>query len=85
MPAGLAGSVECGWPIGMKRLLASFIVFLKVIAACSTVLALPASARNLSQAAAVRFLEADVGSPRPISHGQFGVDGYEDGQMITGQ
>ena len=30
----------------------------------------------------VRFLEVDVGSPRPINHGQFGVDGDEDGQKI---
>ena len=33
----------------------------------------------------VRFLEVDVGSLRPINHGQFGVDGDEDGQMIAGQ
>ena len=33
----------------------------------------------------VRFLEVDVGSPRPIKRGQFGVDGNEDGQMIAGQ
>ena len=31
----------------------------------------------------VRFLEVDVGSPRPINHGQFRVDCDEDGQMIT--
>ena len=29
----------------------------------------------------VRFLEIDIGSPRPINRGQFGVDGYEDGLM----
>ena len=33
----------------------------------------------------VRFLEVDVGSPMPINRGQFGVDGYEDWQMIAGQ
>ena len=33
----------------------------------------------------VCYLEVDVGSPRPINHGQFGVDGDEDGQMIAGQ
>ena len=33
----------------------------------------------------VRFLEVDVGSPRPINRGQFGVDGDEDGQIIAGQ
>ena len=33
----------------------------------------------------VRFLEVDVGSPRPINRGQFGVDGDVDGQMIAGQ
>ena len=33
----------------------------------------------------VGFLEVDVGSTRPINRGQFGVDGDEDGQMITGQ
>ena len=33
----------------------------------------------------VRFLEVDVGSPRPINRGQFGVDCDEDGQMIAGQ
>ena len=33
----------------------------------------------------VRFLEVDVGSPRPINRGQFGVDGDEEGQMIAGQ
>ena len=30
----------------------------------------------------VRFLEVDVGSPRPS--GQFGIDGDEDRQMIAG-
>ena len=33
----------------------------------------------------VRFLEVDLGSPRPINRGQFGVDGDEEGQMIAGQ
>ena len=33
----------------------------------------------------LRFLVADVGSPRPINFGQFGVDGNEDWQMIAGQ
>ena len=33
----------------------------------------------------VRFLEVDVGSPRPIYRGLFGVYGDEDGQMIAGQ
>ena len=33
----------------------------------------------------VRFLEVDVGSPRPNNRGQFGVDGDVDGQMISGQ
>ena len=33
----------------------------------------------------VRFLEVDVGSPRPINRGQFGVDGDVDRQMIPGQ
>ena len=33
----------------------------------------------------VRFIEVDVGSQRPISRGQFGVNGDEDGQMIAGQ
>ena len=31
----------------------------------------------------VSFLEVDGGSPRPIYHGQFRVDGDEDGQMIA--
>ena len=33
----------------------------------------------------VRFLEVDVGSPRPINRGQFGVDGDEGGLVIAGQ
>ena len=33
----------------------------------------------------VRFPKADVGSPRPINRGQFGVDCDEDGQIIAGQ
>ena len=33
----------------------------------------------------VRFLEVDVGSPRPINRGRCGVDGDEDWQMIAGQ
>ena len=33
----------------------------------------------------VRFLEVDVGSPRPNNRGLFGVDGDEDGQVIAGQ
>ena len=33
----------------------------------------------------VRFVEVNVGSPRPNNRGQFGVDGDEDGQMIAGQ
>ena len=33
----------------------------------------------------VRILDVDVGSPRPINRGQFGVDGDEDVQMIAGQ
>ena len=33
----------------------------------------------------VRFLQVDVGSPRPINREQFGVDGNEDGQLIAGQ
>ena len=33
----------------------------------------------------VRFLEVDVGSPRPIYHGQVGVDDDEDEQMIAVQ
>ena len=33
----------------------------------------------------VRFIEVDLGSPRPINRGQLGVDGDEDGQMFAGQ
>ena len=33
----------------------------------------------------VSFLDVDVGSPRPINRGQFGVDSDEDGQTIAGQ
>ena len=33
----------------------------------------------------ILFLEVDVGTPRPINRGQFGVDCDEDGQMIAGQ
>ena len=33
----------------------------------------------------VRCLEIDVGSPRLVNRGQFGVDGDEEGQMIAGQ
>ena len=33
----------------------------------------------------VRFLEVDVGSPRPINRGQLGIDGDEDGKIIAGQ
>ena len=40
---------------------------------------------SFSIACPVRFLEVDVGSPRHINQGQFGVDGNEDGQMIAGQ
>ena len=32
----------------------------------------------------VRFLEIDVGSPKPINRRNFRVDGDEDGQMIAG-
>ena len=39
---------------------------------------------DFSIACPVRFLEVDVGSPRPINRGQFGVDGDEDRQMIAG-
>ena len=38
---------------------------------------------GFSIACPVRFLEVDVGSPRPINRGRLGVDG--DGQMIAGQ
>ena len=31
------------------------------------------------------FHEVDVGSQRPINHGQFGVDCDDDGQKIAGQ
>ena len=37
---------------------------------------------GFSIACQVRFLEIDVGSPRPINLGQFGVDGDEDEQMM---
>ena len=33
----------------------------------------------------VRFLQVDVGSPRPINREQFGVDGDDDGRIIAGQ
>ena len=33
----------------------------------------------------VCLLEVDVGTPRLINRGQFGVDSDEDGQMIPGQ
>ena len=36
----------------------------------------------ISIACPVCFLEVDVGSPRPINRGQFGVDGGEDRQMM---
>ena len=35
---------------------------------------------GFSIACPVRFLEVDVGSPRPINRGQFVVDGDKDGQ-----
>ena len=87
MPAGLVGSVKCGrlaveatdlihcFPEGFLGLFNSscFSSFSKVFVAgfCIT--------------CPVRFLEVDVGSPRPIHSGQFGVDGHEDGQIIAGQ
>ena len=40
---------------------------------------------GISISCPVRFIEVDVGLPRPINRGQFGVDGEEDGQMIAGQ
>ena len=40
---------------------------------------------GFSIARPVQFLEVDVGSPRPINRGQYGVDGNEDGQMTAGQ
>ena len=40
---------------------------------------------DFSIACPIRLLEVDVGSPRPINCGQYGVDGDEDGQMIAGQ
>ena len=64
---------KCGMrPIGMKRPLSLFTVFLKDFSACSTVLVSPASARYLSQATAWRAQSAF--SPRPINRGHFGVD-----------
>ena len=49
IPAWLVRSVR---PAGMKRPLALFTAFLKVLSACSTVLVSPASARYSSQASA---------------------------------
>ena len=40
---------------------------------------------GLSIPCPIRFVVVDEGSPRPINRGQFGVGGYEDGQMIAGQ
>ena len=84
MPAWLVGSVKCGrneeaigfiqcFPEGLLGMFDSscFVSFSKVFAAGFSIMCL------------VRFLEVDVGLPRPINRGQFGVD--EDGQMIAGQ
>ena len=40
---------------------------------------------GFSMTCPVRFIKADVGSPRPINCGQFGDDGDEDGLMIVRQ
>ena len=86
MPAELIGSVECGrneeatgfihcFPESLLGLFDSscFASFNQVFIA------------DFSIACPVRFPKVDVGSPRPINRGQFGVDGDEDGQMIAGQ
>ena len=63
------------FPEGLQGLLDSscFASFSKVFVA------------GFSLTCSVRFLEVDVGSPRPTNRGQFGVDGGEGGQMIAGQ
>ena len=68
------GHIHC-FPEGLLGLFHSscFASFNKVFLAC------------LSITYPVRFFEIDVGSPRPINRGQFGVEGDEDGQMIAGQ
>ena len=53
----LADASSVGWkcwmrPVGMKRPLALFTAFLKVLSACSTILVSPASARYSSHASA---------------------------------
>ena len=40
---------------------------------------------SFSTTCPVRFIEVDVGSPRPINRGQFGGDGDEAGRMIADQ
>ena len=68
------GLINC-FPVGLLGLFdcSCFASFSKVFVAGFTI------------ACPVRFLEVDVGSPRPINHGVFGVAGDEDGQMIAGQ
>ena len=68
------GFIIC-FPVGLLGLFDSscFASFSQVIVA------------GFSITCPVNFLEVDVGSPRPINRGQFGVDGDEAGQMILGQ
>ena len=92
--SGLADAGIVGWKCGMrptrmKRPLALLTAFLKFVSACFTVHShsqfihscfSKVFAADFSITCQVRFLEVDVGSPRPINHGQLGVDGDQDGQ-----
>ena len=71
---------------GIKRPLALFTAFPKVFSACLTTCFASfckVFVAGFSITCPVHILEVDVGSPVPINHEQFGVDGDE--QMIAGQ
>ena len=86
MPAWMVGSVVCGRNEEATGLIYCFPESLfglydsSCFASFSKVFVV-----GYSIACQVRFLEVDVGSPRPINRGLFGFDGDEDGQMIAGQ
>ena len=86
MPAGLVGCVECGRNEEATGHIYSFPESLLGLFECSCFASFSkVFVAGYSITCPVRFLEVDVGTPRPINRGQFGVDGDEDGQMIAGQ
>ena len=74
---------------GMKRPLALFTAFLEGLLGLIDSSCFASFSKLLvagfSIMCPVRFLEVDVGSPRPINRGQFGVYGDEYMQIIAGQ